>query len=262
MLKEPDYSFFDAPEILQFIFYPRRDWTPAPANARDYMVPVDSFVSVSCRFYASSRGSASILYFHGNGEVACDYDMIAQDYNDLNISLFIADYRGYGLSGGKPTLKDMINDSHPIFDYFIKTIDPERTGSAIFLMGRSLGLPSAMELACLYPLKVKGLIVESGVANIARLMRHFGFPVDRNKLKEIEEAIDSKVRAIRVPTLVIHGEHDSLIPLKEGVKFYETLETREKRIVIIPGADHNDTMLADKEKYFAAIKDFIFLPHA
>lgn len=258
MLKEPDYSFLDIPDILQFVFYPRQDWTPAPPEAMDLMVPVDPFVSISCRFYPSNRGAPAILYFHGNGEVACDYDFIAPDYNGLNISLFVADYRGYGLSGGSPALSAMIRDAHPIFDFFIKTVNTERTGSPIFLMGRSLGVPSVVEIASLYPEKVKGLIVESGVANIARLMKHFAFPADQRKIRQLEEAIDAKTRSIKLPSLVIHGQYDSLIPLKEGVQFYETLESKEKHIVIIPGADHNDIMVADKEKYFLAIRKFIF----
>lgn len=258
MLKEPDYSFLDNPDILQFIFYPRRDWTPAPPGARDSMAPVDPYVSISCRFYPSGRGSPAILYFHGNGEVACDYDFIAPDYNKLNIGLFVADYRGYGLSGGSPTLSSMISDACPIFNFFLQTLNPEKTSSPVFLMGRSLGVPSIVELACLYPQKIKGIIVESGVSNIARLMKHFAFPADRQKLKELEESIDAKTRSINLPALVIHGQHDSLIPLKEGVRFYETLEVKEKHMVIIPGADHNDIMMAGKEKYFLAIKKFIY----
>ncbi len=258
LAREPDYSFLDNPDVLQFVFYPRKEWTQAPAGARDFTVPVDPFVSISCRFYPADRSAPAILYFHGNGEVACDYDTVAPEYNQLNISLFVADYRGYGLSGGSPTLSGMIKDAAPIFDFFLKTVSPERAGSSVYLMGRSLGLPSVVELACLYPGKIKGLIVESGVANMARLMRHFAFQTDKKKLKELEEAIDAKTRSIKLPTLVIHGQYDSLIPLKEGVRFYETLELKEKHLVIIPEAEHNDIMLADKEKYFLAIKKFVF----
>lgn len=157
-------------------------------------------------------------------------------------------------------MSSMLSDSRPIFDFFLQTINPDRTGSPVYLMGRSLGLPSVVELACLYPEKIKGLIVESGAANIARLIKQFAFPTDQRKLKELEEAIDARTRSIRLPTLVIHGQFDSLIPLKEGVRFYETLGSKEKHMVIIPGADHNDIMMADTEKYFLAIKKFIFPP--
>lgn len=258
MNKEPDYSFLDQPEILQFVFYPRKDWTPAPPGAMDYLVYVEQGVSISCRFYPAHHDSPGILCFHGNGEVACDYDWIAPDYNRLSIGLFVADYRGYGLSSGRPTFSQMIKDCHLIFKFYLKTLDIEKTGSPTFLMGRSLGVPSVVELACHYPQNIKGLIVESGVANTARLMRHFGFPADLQRIKELEEATDTKTRSIKLPSLVIHGQYDSLIPLTEGVNFYNTLGAQEKRLVIIPGADHNDIMIADKGKYFSAIKDFIY----
>ena len=107
MLKEPDYSLLDDPDILQLVFYPRQDWTPAASAAKDYLAPVASSISISCRFYPAKKNSPAILYFHGNGEVACDYDFIAPDYNELNISLFVADYRGYGRSSGKPNFSSM-----------------------------------------------------------------------------------------------------------------------------------------------------------
>lgn len=260
MLKEPDYSLLDNPDILQLVFYPRRDWTAAPSRAKDYLAPVNSSISISCRFYPAGKDSPApaILYFHGNGEVACDYDLVAPDYNELNISLFVADYRGYGLSGGSPNFSSMIGDSHHIFDFFIKTLEHEKTQTSIYLMGRSLGALSAVELACRYPEKIKGLIIESGVANAARLLRLVGFPANQQKLKEIEEAIDAKTRSIRLPALVIHGQYDSLIPLTEGVNFHKIIASKEKRMVVIPGADHNDIMMADREKYFSAIKEFIF----
>src|SRR4030042_1848855 len=100
---QADYSILDLPEILQFIFYPRRDWAPPPPGASDFLVPVEEGVSISCRFYPAEVGSPCILYFHGNGEVACEHDWIAQLYGREGISLFVADYRGNGRSEGGAT---------------------------------------------------------------------------------------------------------------------------------------------------------------
>ncbi|MGQ9572942.1 MAG: alpha/beta hydrolase [Dehalococcoidia bacterium] len=254
--RQPDYSILDRPEILQFVFHPRRDWTPTPPGASDYLVLVEQGVSISCRFYPASATSPCLLYFHGNGEVACDHDWIAPLYNRQGISLFVADYRGYGLSDGMPTFSTMTADAHSIFDFFLNTVRSSGNSGPLFLMGRSLGSHSAVELAFHYPQHPKGLIVESGAPNVARLASLFGLSSER--LRDLEESISARIRSITLPTLIIHGERDSLIPLSQATTLYEEIGSRDKRLVIIPGADHNDMMLIGMEQYFSAIKDFVF----
>ncbi len=256
MSPQPDYSILDKPEILQFVFYPRRAWTPPPPGASDYMVPVEDEVSISCRFYPATVDSPCILYFHGNGEVVCDHDWIAPLYNREGISLFVADYRGYGLSGGSPTFSAMAADAHSIFNFFLKTVRSSGCSGPLFIMGRSLGSHSALELAFHYPEHLTGLIVESGFTSVARLVSLFGLPSQR--LGELGEAISSRIQSITLPVLIIHGEWDSLIPPSEATKLFEISGSKEKRLVIIPGAGHNDIMLVGTEQYFSAIKEFVY----
>jgi uncharacterized protein len=253
---QPDYSILDRPEILQFIFYPRQEWTPPPASAIDYMVDVEPGLSVSCRFYPVWGDSPCILYFHGNGEVACDHDWIAPLYNRLGISLFVADYRGYGRSGGTPSFSSVAADAHPIFRFFLETARSSGSSRPLFVMGRSLGSHPAVELASCYPEHFSGLIVESGAPNPARLANRFGLSSER--MDELAEAVSTRIRSIELPALIIHGERDSLIPVDEGKRLFEELGSRDKRLLIIPGADHNDMMLVGTGQYFSAIRDFVF----
>jgi len=255
--RQPDYSVLDQHEIIQFVFYPRREWTPLPRGAKDYLVPVETGISISCRFYPFSDEAPCILYFHGNGEVACDYDQVAPLYHAQRISLFVADYRGYGLSDGEPSFSDMMKDAEAIFQFFIKSI--KRPGQAIplFVMGRSLGAHSAVMLASLYPEQFKGLILESGSANLARLLSWFEF-ASPQQAKELEEAALARIRSVTLPVLIIHGECDSLIPVTEATTFYEIVGSKEKRLVLIPDGTHNDIMLVGMEQYFQAINEFVF----
>ena len=255
-----DYSLLDRPEILQFVFYPRKDFTPCPPNASDYFVPVEEDVSISCRFYVHSWSSPSILYFHGNGEVVSDYDYIAPIYNQLGINLWVADYRGYGKSQGIPTLSNMVKDAHIIFRSFKDILKKEGYNGDIFVMGRSLGSISAIELTLNYPEQIKGLILESGFASFLKLLTYLGFSVGFLGLTDIEFPNLAKIRAISLPTLIIHGERDSLIPLSEAMSLHQSSAAKDKRLVIIPWADHNTLMLVGMEKYFAAIKDFVYTP--
>jgi len=258
MSHHDDYSALDRPELLQFVFYPRKDFTTPPSNATDHLIAVDEDVSISCRFHMHDRSSPSVLFFHGNGEVVSDYDYIAPIYNQLGVNLFVADYRGYGASGGRPTFSSMVADSHRVFEYFIAVLLKGGYSGKTFVMGRSLGSVSAIELASRYEDKINGLVIESGFASTVRLMTRLGFPRDVLGIKDFGFPNLSKIRTITLPTLIIHAECDSLIPFEEAKDLFENAAAKSKRLVVIPGADHNDIMMTDTQAYFGAIEEFIF----
>ena len=252
-----DYSVLNRPEILQFVFYPRKDTKRGPHNSNDYFVPVGDKVSIGCRFYIHSHNSPSILFFHGNGEVVSDYDDVAAIYNEQGINLFVADYRGYGSSGGTPTFTSMVGDAHRIFEAFLDIRCNDHHTGDVFVMGRSLGSICAIELASCYQDQMKGLIIESGFASILRLIKHLGFPTEFLGMNDITFPNTAKIRSIALPTLILHGENDSLIPVAEARDLFENAAAKRKRLVIINGADHNDIMLVDMERYFSAIREFV-----
>ncbi len=258
MFHQADYSALDRQEFLQYIFYPRKDSTTPPPDTTDHLVPVEKGMSISCRFYVHHRDSPSILFFHGNGEVVSDYDDIAPFYNQLGINLFVADYRGYGTSSGVPTFSSMIADAHTIFKDFRKILQQDNYRDSVFVMGRSLGSVSAIELAFHYPQQMKGLIIESGIGTGIKRMMQLGFPTELLDLIRIKFPNLSKMQTITLPTLIIHAELDSLMPLSEARDLFDNAATKEKRLVIIPGTDHNDIMLYGIEPYFKAIQEFVF----
>jgi len=258
MSQQAGYSALDRPEILQFIFYLRRDFTKTPSNASDHFIPVDKDVSISCRFYIHGQSSPSLLFFHGNGEVVSDYDYIAPMYNQMGINLFVADYRGYGASQGRPTFSNMVSDAPIIFEAFSDILKQGHYTKNILVMGRSLGSISAIEIAYRYQEQMKGLIIESGFASIIKLLSHLGFPTEHVGFKDVDFPNLAKIRTVTVPTLIIHGEYDSLIPSSEGETLFHNAAAQDKRIIIIPQANHNDIMWVGMERYLEAIKKLIF----
>jgi pimeloyl-ACP methyl ester carboxylesterase len=156
-----------------------------------------------------------------------------------------------------PTLTDLVHDAPILF----KAIKSELSGRGqrdnVWLMGRSLGSISALELAYNHPDQIKGLIVESGFPSITRLILHLGIPTGAIELEPIYEACISMVRIITTPTLIIHGEFDMLVPLREAEDLYNEIGAKDKELVIISGADHNDIMFVGFEQYFGTILRFI-----
>ena len=259
----------DRPEILQFIFYPRRDFSDksASSNVIAGSIPVDETVSVSYCFYASENNSPNILFFHGNGEIASDYEPIGSIYNQIGLNLFVADYRGYGSSGGKPTLSNMIKDANPIFEGFKQVLKEKGFSGNLFIMGRSLGSASAIEIAAHYQSQLSGLIIESGFTNVYSLFKYLGFPLKSLGVDVPRTPYSIKlIRNISLPTLIIHGEYDQIVPVEEGKELFETIAAKDKSLEIIPGVDHNTIMSGGMQQYLQALQDFIsahsYLPKA
>jgi alpha-beta hydrolase superfamily lysophospholipase len=256
----PELETLDRPEILQFVFYPRRDYPDTLPSDRVITgsIPVDEAVSVSYSFYAGEKKYPNVLFFHGNGEIASDYESVGPVYNQIGLNLFVADYRGYGSSGGKPTLSNMIKDTHPIFEGFKRVLKNAGFSGRLFIMGRSLGSASAIELASHYHRELKGLIIESGFANVFNLLKYLGFPLKSLGVDVPQTPYSLKlIRKISLPALVMHGEYDRIVPLEEGRNLYETIGAVDKRLVIIPGVDHNTIMSGGMQQYLTALQDFV-----
>jgi len=253
----PNYSLIDQPSTLMYIFYPREDSTLCPENAFDLLAPVDDHVSIHCRFYIGNQKWPWILFFHGNGEVVSDYDEIAPVYHQRRLNLVVADYRGYGNSNGVPTLTDLVQDAHAILREIKKELSKRGLRSDLWIMGRSLGSVSAFELAYRYQDAIRGLIIESGFSSVVRIIMHLGVPIHEVNLEKIDQECLEMIHKIFIPTLIIHGERDTLVPLREAKDIFNHLGTDKKELLIIPSANHNDIMLVGFQKYFDAIQRFI-----
>ncbi len=254
----PDYTYVDQPYFLQMLFYPRPDFTLPPNSAFDLLIDSADEARIATRFYSVDKEWPWILYFHGNGEVAADYDDLAPLYFAQKINLVVADYRGYGASTGTPDFTSMAKDAHHVYEAVKNELRKRSYNSDLYIMGRSLGSISALELAYHHQETFKGLIIESGFASINRLIYHLGIMQPNAELDRIEQECLEMIAGIKIPALIIHGESDNLVLPEEGQLVFKTLGSRDKEIVIIPRAGHNDVIVRDIPKYFSAIKKLVY----
>ena len=143
MSKSIDYSLLDIPEIIGMMFHPQRVWSPVPDYGQDLMVEVEPDVPISCRFYGYDKSMPTVLFFHGNGEVACQFDPVSEYYRSSGANLFVADFRAYGLSGGVKSFQNMIDDCSKIYKYCVNMLATMGFDNQIIVKGRSLGCYSS-----------------------------------------------------------------------------------------------------------------------
>jgi fermentation-respiration switch protein FrsA (DUF1100 family) len=76
-------------------------------------------------------------------------------------------------------------------------------------------------------------------------------------LEKIDQESLERIEKVSIPSLIIHGDQDWLVPLENARDIYQHLGTREKELLIIPSATHNDIMLVGFKEYFNALQQFI-----
>ena len=247
-------SVFDDPEFNNRLFYPRKAVPPAPLGAEDCTVDVGDGVAVHGRLYRMTSARVVILLFHGNGEIASDYDDLADSFGAVGAALAVFGYRGYGHSTGTPTLRNALSDCHAILRH-VMSRDLAGAQRPIVLMGRSLGSGPAIELAA-SGLGILGLVIESGYADAYRVAERRGY--ERESVSGEDLAVFSnaeKMQRVTVPVLVMHGRDDELIRFEEAEMNHEAAASQWKRLVILDGHGHNDMVCS--ARYFPTISGFL-----
>jgi hypothetical protein len=152
----------------------------------------------------------------------------------------------------------MMQDCHKILHYVASWLPENGYTGPVLLMGRSLGSASVLELAATYPEKVAGLIIESGFALAGPLLHLLG--INPGSLGFTEEASFNhlaKIKSWTKPLLIIHAEFDHIIPFGDGQALYEACPAKDKTLLKIAGANHNDIFSRGFEQYLAALKTFV-----
>ena len=251
----------DNPVVSNIVFYPRKMPMPTTTdpNIKILRFRIKKDISIGGFFYVNSPDLPTILMFHGNGEIAADYQHFLNFFFQCGVNLSVVDFRGYGFSTGKPYYTSLITDALPIYIEFHKWVVSNNFNDSIFVLGRSLGSICASEIGSHNPESLKGTIFESGFASIfdmmSRLFRVEGPEINPEFLSQYSN--DTKIRKFKKPVLVIHGTRDFIIPHLQGKLIYENIPDEvEKRLVLIEGAGHND-IFSFEDEYITPLREFI-----
>lgn len=253
-MKNQDYSGFDVHEILDFMFHPRHDYqTTIPEGSEDLMIEVEEGISLGARLFGTDLNMPFVLFFHGNGEIASDYDDLGPIYNQLGINFMVVDYRGYGKSAGTPTVKAMMNDCLRVLDFTAGLMTKRGFKGPLVIMGRSIGSASACEIAYMKQDMIDCLIIESGFSKAIPLLDRLGARTSGIKNNAGFDNSE-KLKNFTKPVLIIHAEHDHIIPYTDATELLAALpESTDKKILKIREADHNSIFYYGMSQYMEAV---------
>lgn len=246
----------------RFIFEPERDLRGLPSDLGFSVVNVVTPVGKSAgRIHGwwipgDEPDARVILYLHGNdSNISTRLDEIAP-LRELQYSIFLFDYRGFGESEGEyPSEQSVYEDAEAAWSYLVTTrsIRPE----LVYLFGHSLGGAIAIELALHHP-EAAGLIVESSftsMEDMARITKPFSLLPVSYLLNQRFDSVN-KVKHLKLPVLYVHGTGDRTIPFAMAERLFSA-SAGKKILVPIEGGDHDDIPVVGGFKFRAAIHSFI-----
>jgi hypothetical protein len=218
-------------------------------------IPVSGGVTLSGWFLpalpAPAGRAAVVVWFHGNGETVAGLAPVLREFRPPGVALLAVEYRGYGGSGGTPTVANTDDDALAVGRWLDarSDVDPSR----LVVYGRSIGSGPAIRLAS--SRHVAGLIIESGFTSLKALARKL-YVVFPSALAGDGFDNIGRIERVRSPMLFIHGDRDGLIPIDMGRALAERAGSRGE-FWAIRGADHNDSYDAGGGEYVSRFRSFV-----
>ncbi|MGH7139598.1 MAG: alpha/beta hydrolase [Pirellulales bacterium] len=189
-------------------------------------------------FFPHPQPRAVVLFACGNaGNISYRGERLADFCRRQRVALLAFDYRGYGLSEGKPNEDGVLMDARAARHWLAERAGVPET--EIVLLGESLGGGVMVDLASRDG--ARGLILERTFTSLTDVAAvHFPYlPVRllmRNRLDSL-----SKIANYHGPLLIGHGDIDEIIPYELGRRLFDAANA-PKRFIDLPRTGHNDPL--------------------
>jgi len=193
----------------------------------------------------------AVLWFHGNGETVAGLAFVFRQFRPPHAALLAVDYRDYGVSTGRPTAANTLEDADLAFDYLRSR--PDVNGARIVVYGRSVGSAPATHVAATH--RAAGLVLESAFTSL-RAMAATHFKIFPSFLAGRSFDNLDAIANVACPVLFIHGDRDRTIPIAMGRELASRTRTPAEFYVIV-GADHNGTYDVGGAEYARRVREFV-----
>ncbi|WP_158282227.1 alpha/beta hydrolase [Salipaludibacillus keqinensis] len=181
----------------------------------------------------SSDPAPLLIYFGGNSEeLSRSFDQFSS-MDDWSVLLM--NHRGYGLSEGTPSERNLFHDARYMYDELTAREDID--SSRVVVMGRSMGTAPATHLS--KERDVSGTILVSPYDTRTRLMEHRQPYLPVKWLIRHPFKLSEKAGEIDSPLLAFLATEDEVIPPEHSEVTVESW-SGEAEIVWLEGYDHND----------------------
>jgi fermentation-respiration switch protein FrsA (DUF1100 family) len=231
-----------------FLFHGSASAGAAPAGFSARTLRASDGVQVHTLELGVASSPKTIVYFHNNRESAEQSAGIARTLHARGYGVVLVEYRGYGASSAeRATEAGLYQDATAVLD----SLATRGIGSnQIVLWGVSLGTGVAAELAA----RGRGaeLVLITPYTSIPDIVTS-AIPLLPARLL-IADRFETLAKAarIQVPTLIVHGDADEIVPYWMGEKLARAIGGA--RLLRVPGGHHGDLFLRAGD---ALLREFV-----
>ena len=193
----------------------------------------------------------AILYCHGNAENVAQASAYAgkRFRQELDASIFVFDYRGFGKSEGSPHEAGLQMDADAALAWLCEKTSLKPAD--IIIVGHSIGGGPACYLANKYGCQM--LVLQRTFSSLpdAAAYKYPMFPIHfvmRNRMNSAEA-----IRACQMPLFQSHGSADQLVPIELGKQVFENSPAGQKEFFKVDGMTHWDPL---PEEYWVKLRAF------
>lgn len=173
-----------------------------------------------------------VFFLHGNGGNLASWFVNTNFYRQANVDLVMMDYRGYGKSSGRIESETQLHaDVRAVW----QQVAEHYQGKPVVVLGRSLGSALAATLAS--ELQPSLTVLVSPYTSMRALARQH-YPWVPGALLRYPLATDTQLATLRSRLLLLHGDHDALIPLAHSQALQQLAP--DAKLVVVHGAGHTD----------------------
>ena len=229
-------------------------------------------IQLTGHWMPSQRPKRIVVAMHGwRSSWDNDFGMIADFLLDNECSVLFAEQRGQGKSGGK-YMGFGLMERYDCLEWVNWANEQTGGNCPVYLCGISMGASTVLMAGGLdLPPNVRGILADSGYTSAVDIWKHVaknlhlsygmcGGPAGRVAKKRLCMAMDAEscpqaLARCKVPVLFIHGTDDRFVPIEMTYKNYKAC-TAQKRLLVVPGAEHGMSYLIDPKGYETAVKNF------
>ena len=172
-------------------------------------------------------------------------------FRKLGANVLAPDYCGYGMSAGKPSEASFYATADACWQHLMSRDDIDKT--KIVAAGWSIGAAVAIDLASREP--VAGLATFSAFTSMTDMGRALLPWLPTSLLLSHRFESERKLREIDVPTLIVHGRGDRIIPFAMSERLAKLAKGRVTTLWL--ETDHNDLFDLGGDAILPALKHFL-----
>ncbi|MCI0681899.1 MAG: alpha/beta hydrolase [Gemmataceae bacterium] len=235
------------------VYHPRPGEQPyelPPAPNEEIALVLADGAKLHARWAPHPRATSTVLFFHGNGGNIDGWGQAVREvWQQLDASVLIVDYPGYGHSEGKPSEAGCYAAADAAYRWLVEQqhVPPER----IIVWGESLGGAVAVELASRQPHRALVLVrTFTSLPEVAddQLPLLASSLFLTNRFPSVE-----RIGLCKSPVFIASAEKDRIIQPRHGQRLHAAC-TAPAELCVLRGIGHDEPL---PYGFYAAVRSFL-----